>query len=499
MGQQSLLLVLLATLTVGVVLYSTQQTNSRGAQVTAVAQADDFGREAAQVGLERMVRRLVAAPLTWADTAAFTIPATTYGPATYRTRIVDYLHRHSAANPAPPIEAVMVLDDTVTIESVGTFVDGQTGDPREYVVRATYIKGVTDVGMGYPSRMAIATEKTLTMNGTNEVLQGDLDHPANVHANETLDVFGSSRVEGTGTYAGQRSGGSPSSHFFPPTSADGSTPPLTMKMDPVPFLPTDFSDLSRFSGAEAYTVGGSGGGGGGKGGKGKGKNGGGGGGGSGYEISGNSVVNLEASGWEQNRGGTTVTGAGTPDDPFQWFINGDLSMKGGNGLRFFREGLNSYGKPNQAHVEIYVNGNLTLSGGGGPNSGVIAPTAEAPPSARTSSTMVRNWIEEHLPEGVSLWLYVNGDVTANGNVGLVGRIKANGQVRLNGGGGKLNIIGGVEALGDITPKGGITIYSTLPASTGTEPSMNYEVPYGVHLIAHTEWKEADRPQTPGTP
>ncbi len=493
MGQQSLILVLLASLTVGVVLYTTGRTNDGGTQVTAVAQADDFGREAAQVGLERMVRRLVSTPLVWADTAAFTIPETTYGPATYRTRIVDYLHAHGPAKPAPAIESTMVLDDTVTVESVGTFVDGRTGDPREYVLRATYIKGVTDVGIGYPSRMAFATDKTLTMNGNNEVRQGTSDYPANVHANGMLDVFGSSRVEGTGSYSDQLSGGSPSSHFFPPTQEDGSMPPLTQSVDPVPFIPTDFSDLTRFSGAEAYTVASGGGGGNGKG---KGKGGGNGngegqGGGRGFQISGNSVENLESSGWQQNLGGATVTGAGTPDNPFQWFINGDLGLQGNSGLQFYRDGTNAYGKRNQAHIEIYVNGDLTLGGGG--NTGMITPTYEQVPSATTSATIVQNWIAENLPEGVSLWIYVNGNVTFNGNVGLVGRIKANGSVDFKGGGNKTNVIGGVEAIGDITPKGGIMVYSTLPASTGTEPSLNYNVPQGVHLIAYTEWMEGATP------
>lgn len=489
MGQSSLLLVLLAVVTVGVISYTTQQTNRLGTTAVSVAQADERGREAALIGLERMTHALTQRPLDWSDRATFTIAPTDVNGVTYSADIVDYRHVHGPANPAPAVEASMVLDDTVTVEARGTVVDGRTGDPREYLIRATYVKGLTDVGLGAPSRMAFASDQTLRINGANQVLQGTAN-PANVHANNTLDVQGASsqlRIEGTGSYAVDGSRTDPI-HFHPPTRPDGTVPPKVQPVSAVPFIPTDFSNLSRFAGADAITNGGGGG-------RGRGR----GGGGGGYDVPNTGSVNLERDGWEQNQSGTRITGAGTPTNPFQWFINDNVSLRGNSDLRFFRNGTNAFGKPNQAHVEIYVNGDLTLGGGGGPSTGMIAPTSAVVPDDRAASTTVRNWIAEHLPEGVSLWFYVNGNVTLNGNVGLVARIKTNGRFRVNGGGNKTNLIGGVEAIDDIRLNGRAKVYATPPASSGTEPSLNYQVPEGIHLIAYVEWLEGDLPDAAEAP
>jgi len=449
MGQSSLILVLMAALTGGILLYNSQSETRRSDAVLSVKQQEAFARETALVGLNRMIRDLVDRPDAWAQTATFAIPGTTYdgyGDATYR---VD-THNHRPGTGGPP--GLPIIDDTVDVRAVGTF------NSREYTVKATYTKGYTNIGVPPALRRALVSDQTLRFNGNPKIKSSTSTTNADVHANVNLDAQGSPVnfvIEGYGSYTGQYDGNNTA--FFQPNQTDPSASGTTYRDEAV-YVPTVDVAAAQAT-AHAVT----------------------------NPPTGSTTFTTSADLWDTLADGlaaslapSSETGKGTPTDPFIWYVGGNMVMDGS--LRFPRAAGPT---APQGHIKLYVNGNLTFQG-----SGTVTPTYDNAPPNSASDATIRNWIAAHLPEGSSMAIYVAGDIHFNGNVSVAALIHSNGAVNFNGGGSKVNVIGSIAAKESMGFNGNNKLWYTEASETVKDPGYDYEVPTGVFLLDYLEWPDA---------
>ncbi len=449
MGQSSLILVMMATLTVGILLYNSQADTNRTDAALAVKQEEAFARETAIIGLNRLIRDLVDRPDEWAQTATFEIPPTAYDgygtEALYRGRTSNY-RPGTAVAPGLP-----VVDDTLDVRVVGAVRD------REYTLNATYTKSYTNVGLPPALRKALVSDQTLRFNGSPTVKSSTSTTNADVHANGSLDAQGSPvnfLIEGYGTYSDTYDGNNDG--FFQPNQTDPSVSETTYENDPL-YVPTVNVSAAAAT-AHAIT----------------------------NPPSGSTTFTTSADLWDDLSDGldpvlapSSVTGKGTPTDPFIWYVGGNMVMDGN--LRFPRAAGAS---APQGHIKIYVDGDLTFQG-----SGTMTPTYESAPGSDQTDTFIRNWIEENLPEGTSMALYVAGNVNFNGNVSIAALIHANGEITFNGGGNEVNIIGSVVSKESMTFNGNNKLWYTEASETVKDPGYDYEVPTGVFLLDYLEWPD----------
>jgi hypothetical protein len=456
MGQSSLILVLMATLTVGILLYNSQIVTTRSDTVLSVKQEEALARETAIVGLNRVIRTLVDRPDEWAQTATFAVPETTYdgygSSAAYRVDVHNY-RPGSVGTPGLP-----TIDDTLDVRSTGTFRD------RDYTIRATYTKGYTNVGVPPALRRAIVSDQTLDFNGNPKIRSASSTTNADVHANATLDANGSPVnfvIEGYGTYTGTYDGSNTA--FFQPNQTDPSAGGATYQHEAL-YVPTvDVTAAAATAHAITNPPTGT------------------------FTASGNLWDNL-TDGLDPTLAPSSVMGKGTSTDPFIWYVGGNMVVEGSGGLRFPR--ATGPSAP-QGHLKLYVDGNLTFTG-----SGTMTPTySDAPANDnKTTDADIRNWIAANLPEGMSMAIYVAENVNFNGNVSVAALIHANGAVKFNGGGNRVNLIGGVVSRHDMTFNGNNKLWYTEASETVKDPGYDYDVPTGVFLLDYLEWP--DQPSTP---
>ena len=453
MGQSSLILVLMATLTVGILLYNSQTTTGRSDAALTVKQEEAFARETALVGLDRLVRDLVDRPDEWAQTATFAIPATSYaGYGTSATYEVD-VHNYRPGTAGPP--GLPAIDDTLDVRAVGTFRDS------DYTLKLTYTKGYTNIGVPPALRKAIVSDQTLRFNGSPTVKSSTTTTNADVHANVNLDAQGSPVnfvIEGYGTYSDSYDGNNTA--FFQPNETDPTASGTTYQYEPL-YVPTvDVSAAAATAHAITNPASGT------------------------FTVSANLTDDITTDGLDPVLAPSSETGKGTPTDPFIWYVGGNMVMDGS--LRFPRA---SDPSAPQGHIKLYVDGDLTFQG-----SGTVTPTLADAPTSLESDATIRNWIADNLPEGMSMAIYVAGNVNFNGNVAVASLIHANGAVTFNGGGNKVNLIGGVVSKQDMTFNGHNKMWYTEASETVKDPGYDYEVPTGVFLLDYLEWPE--RPATP---
>ncbi len=456
MGQSSLILVVMATLTVGILLFNSQTVTNRSDAALTVKQEEAFARETALVGLDRVIRDLVDRPDEWAQTTTFAIPSTSYdGYGSSATYQVD-LHNYRPGSVGAP--GLPTIDDTLDVRVRGAFRD------RNYTVKATYTKGYTNIGVPPALRKAIVSDKNLRFNGSPEIRASNSTLNADVHSNVALDAQGSPVnfvIEGYGTYSDSYDGNNDA--FFQPNQTDPSASGTTYEHEAL-YVPT--VDVAAAA-ATAHAIS--------------------------NPPTGSTTFTLPAStdlwddltdGLDPSLAPSSVTGKGTPTDPFIWYVSGNMVIDGN--LRFPRAaGMSAP----QGHIKLYVNGDLTFQG-----SGTTTPTYKDAPANNADANTVRNWIDANLPEGSSMAIYVANNVNFNGNVSVAALIHANGTVTFNGGGNKVNIIGSVVSKEDMTFNGNNKLWYTEASETVKDPGYDYEVPTGVFLLDYLEWPE--KPSTP---
>lgn len=438
MGQLSLILVLAGLLTGSVLLWNAQVATQEAQATTARYHEDQFGREVAEVGLERVRRRLAAKPDTW-DTLA-TVSGTTFfnlGSTIYETDIEHGTYavtvkNYTGSEPAPfPLS--VAAPERVDVVATGEFRE------KTYTIRATYEKDWVPIKVPPAYRYAMMSGGDLMLfagGGFGGVQSADDVTNADVHANGDLNVGDGSLVRGYGTWV--QNGYVNSDNFAPLLSAGGGTyagegssipiPPF----EPVPYLsaplgPPDENVVFPFS-----------------------------------------VIDS----------GTTVTW-GNPtrdrDDPYIVYVSGNLTLNG----RLRLEG----------NVIVVVTGNLSVG-----NTAEVTATSTGRPSVDASDAAWRNWIALNVNSDSStriFWL-VNGNVTLNNTLAMVGRVFTNGDFTLTGGGG--NLAGGVTARGHILVSGSSdhrhVWYTRVSPGPGL-PGGNYLVPAGPRLVTYSAWPSSD--------
>ena len=447
MGQSALILAVAATLTIlillVVVVRNTKDTDSELAQY----QFKVLAREVASTGINVTVRRLVDEPYKWSD------PTWPYG-------FTDEPYRGGTFTTTVTGVGVMVPNfygsdqDTVDVVSVGSITT--SGGDTTHVIEARYIKGYEDLGLPPAYRKAMYADSALTLHGKATVQSADTTQNASIHANEVLSAKGSPiDVDGYGTVSndppGDYSGVKPNAEaIFDPNDPDGG--PLVYADDPIYLPPLDAGAID----AE-------------------------------YHENLDAHVHIETGGTVHTLSGDTLRvsdyasefecDCGTAENPLLYYVDGDLDI--GNVVL-------------EGYVRFVVAGDITFNGSvtsyaDADGDGISDPE----PDKATQPAEWEAWMQGQLENGenTTIGYWAEGDVTANGNFSVVGQISANGDVTLNGGGGgEVNIIGGVVSTeGSITVNGGVNIRFAMLHERTLLPGLNYVVPDGVILIAWAEW------------
>jgi hypothetical protein len=441
MGQSSIIFVLIAAVTAGLLAVQTQSATTAADGVLAADQRTALARDAARAGLERAKRQLIAAPGDWpslaADSAFWTGPVPLPGGGTADVEVL--LHNYAPGTPSPA--GLVPLDDAIDVRATGTYGD------RSVVVKATLGKSRTGIGVPPVFRQAITVDQDLRLNGNPKIRPIDGTVNAGVHANGVLDATGSYRVEGHGTYTGGASVGSGSG--FRPNAPDAYDPRPVQSESRVYVPAVDVPAMRDSAHAVTTPPGGT--------------------------LNHNTaLVDGLDDGLDPSLAPSSATGRGTASAPFTWFVDGNLKVSDDLLLPATAAGGNGY-------VRLYVNGDLTVSGNGS-----LSSTPTAPPAPATESQS-RTWAAANLPDGATLAIYVAGDVTFNGNVALAAFLHAGGDIRFNGGGGRANLMGSLAASGSMRANGNNKLWYDRPSVMVRDPSYRYDVPVGIRVLDYLEW------------
>ena len=277
MGQSAVLLVIAATLTVGILVFASQRSTGDANVELASYHEKVLAREAASTGMNMTVRRLVDDPDSWMSSpGSYEYTNQAYYGAAFSTTVTS---------PHP---------DTVDIVSTG--VDGS----GTHVIEARYAKGFTTLGVPPSLRYAIISDEDLTLNGQANIMALNDESNANIHANGDMTVNGSNvTVEGHGTFSPSGSGTvNPEKavdQVFVP-NGDGNGADANMYEGEYIDIPDlDPNDYNTIPPATLITAG---------------------------DTTLSGVIDLEA--WATSLG----LNAGTEENPFLLFVNGNFSTSG---------------------------------------------------------------------------------------------------------------------------------------------------------------------------
>ncbi len=429
MGQYTVLIAIAAIIFGAVLLFNAQLSAGEADEELGAYQVDRFAREAALVGLKRAERNLANDTDGWAiwttspSTAQtqYGVPTTAFAGGTYEVAIDSFTY---GAGPSDP--------DKVWVTATGTY-DGwdpgsSTNATTNYIVKAGYETGLTDIGVPPGFRDAIQTEEDLTIQGNGCVSGG-------VHANGELDTNGGAfDVLGEGTYTTSETVGDPGGFSNGVTQTDSVFIPTT----PIPPSATT------------------------------------------HTISGNLTLNASnapAAGTTISDGWFGVTGHGGAGDAYVLYVDGNLDISGSVYLI--------------GYSAIYVNGTVTI-GGNSTISPVPAAAGLPPVTANMSCAermaVIQTWSNANLPNGSQLGIFAQGDIIMGGTTNVVAHLTTNATFRYSGGGSARRlIIGGITAQNDLTLSGNTMVYYTEPSGEIEVPGSNQLVPEGVRLISYREW------------
>ncbi|MFW5973181.1 MAG: hypothetical protein ACOCTG_04250 [Bacteroidota bacterium] len=278
--------------------------------------------------------------------------------------------------------------DLIEVTSTGQYEAPFGADSLQgHSIVACYAKSKTSSGMPPALEFAFISQQTFDWNGGPDLLSYVLDGDGNVHSNDDMVLGPQVEIEGHATYVtdtGSKAHEKTDVYSF----QQGDTVPL-QAFDPEVFRPAE---------AHTYFTGS-------------------------YDVSGTVTIGSDAH---------------TEDNPFIWFIDGDLSV--GNNAHLVLPG----------HTIIVTTGTFTVSG-----TANVTAVPDLPPDKGTEEEM-RAWITRNLTEDGKnkIAFYSNGDAEVGGTGAMVGNVYTNGDFTLNGGGKGSNFVGAVTALGEITANGG---------------------------------------------
>ena len=461
MGQYSVILVISALLLGGMLLFNARASTQDAAEETGDYTVDRIAREAALVALRQVERKLANHPDHWpaywsAGVAAdsFGVPSgtvyTSYEPdgdveyqAEYGVTIDDVV---AGTTPTDP-DRVWV---TVTSAYDGWNANADSVETTQFILKAVYEQGFTDVGSDPNSRHAIITDDDYDTRGNSCVNGG-------VHSNGTINSSGNSfDIFGRVTYTADGGGGG---------FNDGQVTLGVAQSDSI-YIPRVVIPPVA---ARTYTHG--------------------------------ANLNLtnanpgthniyDSPGWFVDPStGLPITGVGD-DEPYILVVEGNLTVSTTQALV-------------KGVAKIYVTGTVLFDG-----SDILSPVDTINPDGDASTTTDRlptgtssishcdahfaaigNWVNNYLPGGQSqLQIHALGTITIRGNSTVVAHLYTNDEVVFTGGGNKL-VIGGITTQQPIDQFGNARVYFT-DLGTILDPPSNNQVPTGVRLISYREW--ADR-------
>jgi len=430
MGQSSVILVIAAVLTVGILAFAAQRSTGDADLELAQYHEKVLAREASFTGINMTVRRLVDDPDSW-----YTADASPN----------DYEYTDESYYGATFTTTVVYTDvDLTTVDTVDIVSTGVDAGATTHVIEATYAKGYISGGVPPSFRYAIIAEEDLTLNGQAHIATVNEDANANIHANGDLTVNGSNVVvEGYGTYSPDGSGTvnpekAVDDVFDPNVDENGSDSNMYGGED-IEIQEIDANDYNTSPPATVVTI-------------------------SDTTLSG--VIDLQQ--WATSLGyGPEV---GTAESPFLLYIEGVLSTSGDVTIL-------GYG-------QLVANGEVRINGD-------VLATTQPEPDSDASDEEYQAWMESNLDEegNTKLGIYSTFDIDVNGGVTVAAQLYANGTINLNGGGGEeTNIIGALTATNlDINVNGGVNIHYAQMSEKILLPGFEYYVPEGVRLIAWAEF------------
>jgi hypothetical protein len=428
MGKLSIILVFAAILTGGTLVFNIQRTSLDTDSRLAYQQEQFFAREAAFAGMEIEMRERLRLVQPNINPDGFTVGIgindVPYNGAFYSVTGTLGSCQALGASPAnwdtlgvAPYNFPTGVNNgqIMDVTSVGRYGTGANATFHE--VNGCFV--VLNASSSLPpwSDYAFISNDHFEFNGGVSI--DTINGIGNVHSNSSIDLGPRVRIAGNVTYVtdGDIKNGTQTASFQEGTG---------VSMEPFdPYLPTYIPDASL-----------------------------------GHRVD-NVTQNLQNSeiiappGWSEN----TVLEPGqlgTKENPFYWYIDGDLSISGNIHVRL------------PVYTIVVATGSFSVEG-----SASVTVSKEPKPESNSDAD-VKAWIESNLsPEGEGMlgW-YVNGEyylpnnydpridedttggVDLKGTGNFVGNIFTNGSFTLSGGGQGSNIVGSVAAYGTITGNGG---------------------------------------------
>ncbi|MEM1115571.1 MAG: hypothetical protein AAF594_07545 [Bacteroidota bacterium] len=427
MGQFSVLLVLAGLFTGTLVLLGAQRHTEAAETVTLEYTADFLAREAAQVGMNRVVGTLARSAGAWSsDVAAMNLAHGVSGvhhrgghENAYEVTVARVtLGTPPAASGAPPCPATApgALPSQVEVVARGTAAP-LTGTETSYTIRAVYEQCYADIGIPPSLRYAAASEDDLTIEDPLRII-------GNAHTNEDLEGDTTFSVSGTLSYSAPRPANAP--------EVDGRAsqqPPVEL---PGVAFPPDGITLQQDG---AFTI----------------------------DQAANPGTAV-ADGWYG------ISGKGTVTNPYILFVNGDLAIAGDVRL--------------PGHVRIYVTGDFSM--GRDDRLSPLQPGVALIDPRRRSDADIESWVTTQMPEGGTIGVFVGGSVDVLEAPFVAAQIYAGQDLEYQGGPAGM-VVGSLVARGRLRLAGRSTIFHTDASTSAYDPAHRTIQPDALALVSHREW------------
>lgn len=435
MGNYALVFVLGGTLLLSVTLFSTRASTDAGDRMLNEHTFREIAREAAISGLNVTIRKLVADTSSWiTNPAKYEFTDEEYRQATFSTKVLT------------PYGATYKNGqcwlDSVQVVSTGTAAQGS-----QYVVDSSYLRTCSQPG-GIPPgfKYAIITDDALTASQKLTVMSPYDTANANIHSNGTFSAFGNPMVEGYGTYATPGGTCTDCANFLPNDDVNGADPNVYQdnEVPMVSFDPLKYKPFATH--IEAGNV---------------------------WYKNGDVTIDFT------NFNG--VTGYGTAEKPYIWYIPGDFKVE--VNVRIIGFGV------------IITEGAMIING----NSDIYSstPTEVAPPASTTdvpNAEETRPFLQQYMDKGSTLGLFIGGTKKIAGediSLSIGGRTRVMGTVVLNGGidvPGDMTLYGSLAGLDDFVLDGKMMIWyeGANEAITGVW-NLGMSLPVGIEAFAWSEW------------
>lgn len=421
MGQLSLIAVVAAFLISGILLYNANSSAMRSDEKVWEHQSHVLARDASTTGMAVSVRLLSEHlntdwSLQTAELNAMTDES--YNGGTYT--VEAFSNQCSILNNTSQTKLINRYwpagfsgsRDLMEVRATGTVHAISQNDAEQgHQIIACYLQADYNDPTPPSYQFAFISNDDFEFRGGPDIL-AYLEGEGNVHSNEAMDLWPQVVIDGHATMTDTVN----SSNSSDNVSSFGYGPTIPMvQFDPEEFrtdngIPSEGPDESNE--AYMYTSGS-------------------------LEISGDVTL-------------SPPSGGDREDDPWIWFVDGDLTIRGNAHLNL------------PQWTTIVTTGKLEVQGGAN-----VTVTGDTPQDYcdcnKPSDEEMRDWVGTQLLGGEHspLAWYIDGDgpggemdVNIGGGGAMIGNIYTNGDFLLDGGGGGMNLVGNIAAYGTIRANGG---------------------------------------------